>query len=80
MALAKSEQQVHDLTDLRGDVADLRQEVSNKLASNQEIINQLRNDLTTVKNDVAGELREIQQIMNSLFEIQKSQLSSGSND
>mmetsp|Transcript_21030 Transcript_21030/g.30818 ORF Transcript_21030/g.30818 Transcript_21030/m.30818 type:complete len:250 (-) Transcript_21030:238-987(-) len=80
LALAKSEQQVHELKLLKDDVADLREEVTAKLAANQDVINQLRVDLVTVKNDVAEELREIQEIMNSLFEIQKSQLSPSSND
>lgn len=68
----KTQRQLQQLNELKNDIADIRKEVTTKLAENQAMMNQMKADLMVVQTEMTTELRDIQDLMDILYDLHKS--------
>jgi len=67
----KRHRQLQQLNELKNDIADIRTEVTSKLAENQAMMNQMKTDLMLVQTEMTTELRDIQDLMDILYDLHK---------
>jgi len=68
-AVVKTEQQKHEIRNLKNSVANVRHELVTSLAKQKEAIEEMRTEMADLHSDVVSELRSVKETLDALFEL-----------